>query len=57
MVSVLHKQLQYEVEKLKDKKAGGPEGKDQNQNQNQIRIKSMDPSILSFYSLSFISEE
>ena len=55
MVSVLHKQLQYEVEKLKDQKAGGHEGKDQNQ--NQIRIKSMDPSILSFYSLSFISEE
>ena len=33
MVSVLHKQLQYEVKKLKEKKAGGHEGKDQNQNQ------------------------
>ena len=57
MISVLFKELEHKVEKLKDKKAGGPEGKDQNQNQNQIRIKSMDPSILSFYSLSFISEE
>jgi len=31
MVSVLHKQLQHKVEKLKNKKAGGHAAEDQNQ--------------------------
>ena len=43
MVSVLHKELEYKVKKLKYKKIGGHAAKDQ----NQIRTSS----------LSFISEE
>ena len=31
MVSVLHKELQYQVEKLKYKKSGGHAAEDQNQ--------------------------
>ena len=32
MVSVLHKELEYKVEKLKHKKVGGLAAEDQNQN-------------------------
>ena len=33
MVSVLHKELEYKVETLKNKKGGGHVAEDQNQNQ------------------------
>ena len=36
MVSVLHKELEYKVEKLKNRKVGGHAAKDQ----NQIRTSS-----------------
>ena len=36
MVSVLHKELGYKVEKLKNKKVGGHAAKDQNQIQTSV---------------------
>ena len=39
MVSVLHKELEYKVEKLKKKKVGGHAAEDQNKNPNFLVAK------------------
>ena len=49
MVSVLHKELEYKVEKLKNKKVGGHAAEDQSTQSFTVMIDK--------HSLSFIREE
>ena len=64
MVSVLHKELEYKVKKLKYKKVGGHAAEDQNKSELPVgKLTILDQStrsfrdVLDWYSLSFISEE